>query len=94
MSTRFTIICDTCEEVGPHIRRHHQGAFCRRRTRRDSSPYTTRRRPRTTGAHSFSPTNTTNSASRQSGGSLCPKSLPSLPLPWMKYIAHREEEKA
>jgi hypothetical protein len=21
MSTRFTIICDTCDEVGPHIRR-------------------------------------------------------------------------
>lgn len=27
MSTRFTVYCQTCEEVGPHIRRHHNGAL-------------------------------------------------------------------
>lgn len=27
MSTRFTVFCETCDEVGPHIRRHHRGAF-------------------------------------------------------------------
>ncbi|HSE46094.1 MAG TPA: hypothetical protein VLA89_12280 [Gemmatimonadales bacterium] len=27
MSTRFTIWCETHEVAGPHIRRHHQGAF-------------------------------------------------------------------
>lgn len=23
MSTRFTVLCNTCEVAGPHIRRHH-----------------------------------------------------------------------
>lgn len=27
MSTRFTIYCESCDEIGPHIRRHHSGAL-------------------------------------------------------------------